>query len=179
MNTRRLLLFVPLLVAVGLGLFLWKGLSLNPKELPSALIGKPFPQFELASVADPERMLTRKDLLGEPSLVNVWATWCPACKIEHPQLMDIARNEGVKIYGINYKDDREKAKVWLRQYENPYVLNIYDIEGRLGFDLGVYGAPETYILDADGIVRYRHAGPVDKATWAKMKVMIEELKVNG
>ena len=175
MNTRRLLLFIPLLIAIGLGVFLLKGLSLNPQELPSALIGKPFPQFEIASLQDPDRMLSRNDLLGQPSLVNVWATWCPSCKIEHPQLLDIAKNEGVKIFGINYKDERGAAKVWLTQYENPYALNIYDKEGRLGFDLGVYGAPETYVLDADGIIRYRHAGPVDINTWAKMKALISEL----
>jgi len=179
MNTRRLLLFVPLLLAIGLGIFLLKGLSLNPQELPSALIGKPFPQFEIASLQDPDRMLSREDLTGQTSLVNVWATWCPSCKIEHPQLMDIAEKEGVKIFGINYKDERESAKLWLKQYRNPYSLNIYDKEGRLGFDLGVYGAPETYILDAEGIVRYRHAGPVDKNTWAVMKAKIAELDRQG
>ncbi len=179
MNTRRLLLFVPLVIALVLGGFLWKGLSLNPRELPSALLDKPFPEFEIASLVDPEQMLSRKDLLGEPALVNVWATWCPACKIEHPQLLEIARQEGVKIFGINYKDDRDAAKTWLRQYQNPYALNIYDQEGRLGFDLGVYGAPETYILDAAGVIRYRHAGPVDKTTWAQMKALLTELGHKG
>ena len=96
MNTRRVLLFVPLLLAIGLGLFLWKGLSLDPKALPSALIDKPFPEFEIESLMDPERKLNRADLIGEPVLVNVWATWCPSCKIEHPQLMEIAR-QGYKI----------------------------------------------------------------------------------
>jgi cytochrome c biogenesis protein CcmG/thiol:disulfide interchange protein DsbE len=173
---RRILLFVPLLIAIVLGLFFWKGLSLDPRELPSALIDKPFPEFSLASLNDPERILGRTDLIGEPALVNVWATWCPSCKVEHPQLMKIARNEGVPIFGINYKDDREQAKSWLRQYQNPYTLNIFDEEGRLGFDLGVYGAPETYIVDAEGVIRYRHAGPVDIATWNTMRTLIQKIR---
>ncbi|MCW8883720.1 MAG: DsbE family thiol:disulfide interchange protein [Motiliproteus sp.] len=179
MNTRRLLLFIPLLIAIGLGVFLWKGLSLDPRELPSALIDKPFPEFEMASLQDPDRQLTREDLVGEPSLVNVWATWCPSCKIEHPVLMNIAKKEGVKIYGVNYKDEREAAKEWLQQYRDPYVLNIYDDEGRLGFDLGVYGAPETYVLDAKGVIRYRHAGPVDQKTWIQLKGLLDELRSQG
>ncbi len=172
---RRVLLFIPLIIALVLGGFFWKGLSLNPRDMPSALINKPFPEFQIASLADPQRMVTRSDLIGRPALVNVWATWCPSCKIEHPQLLNIARNEGVKIYGINYKDDRDKAKLWLRQYQDPFALNIFDEEGRLGLDLGVYGAPETYILDAQGIIRYRHAGPIDIATWDKMRDMLKQI----
>ncbi|MEH6627206.1 MAG: DsbE family thiol:disulfide interchange protein [Motiliproteus sp.] len=175
MNTRRVLLFVPLLLAIGLGLFLWKGLSLDPKALPSALIDKPFPEFEIESLMDPERKLNRADLIGEPVLVNVWATWCPSCKIEHPQLMEIAR-QGYKIYGLNYKDERQAAKIWLQQYRNPYTANIFDKEGRLGFNLGVYGAPETYVLDAQGVIRYRYAGPVSIDVWNQLKALLDDLR---
>ncbi|WP_210398054.1 DsbE family thiol:disulfide interchange protein [Motiliproteus sediminis] len=179
MNVRRILLFLPVVLAVLLGLFLWKGLSMDPRELPSALIGKPFPEFQLASLQNDGRQLTRDDLIGRPALVNVWATWCPACKVEHPQLMSIARRDGVPIYGINYKDDRAAAQTWLRQYQNPYQFNIYDDEGKLGFDLGVYGAPETYIIDAKGVIRYRLAGPIDIKTWEEMRAMIRELEAES
>ncbi len=168
MSARRLLLFVPFLIALGLGLFLWKGLDLDPNELPSALIGKPFPEFHIESLQNPEKIITTADLKGEPLLVNVWGTWCPACKIEHEHLINIA-NEGVKIVGINYKDDRTSAKQWLSQLGNPYRFNIYDAQGHLGLDLGVYGAPETYVVDAEGIIRYRYAGPIDAEIWQQLK----------
>ncbi len=171
MNIRKLLLFLPLIFVLGLGYFFWKGLSLNPRELPSALIGKPFPEFALTALHQQERVLGRKDLLGKPALVNVWATWCPACKTEHPWLLKIAREEGVPIYGINYKDDRQAAITWLREWQDPFVFTLFDSEGKLGFDLGVYGAPETYIIDAGGIVRYRYAGPLGQAVWDEMKVI--------
>ncbi|WP_207063277.1 DsbE family thiol:disulfide interchange protein [Motiliproteus sp. SC1-56] len=179
MNKRRLLLFVPLLIALLLGFFLWKGLYLDPKKLPSALIDKPFPEFALPALADAGQTLTVADVTGEVALVNVWATWCPACRVEHPQLVNIARREGIPIYGINYKDDRAQAEIWLRQLGNPYVFNIFDKEGRLGLDLGVYGAPETYIIDAKGVIRYRHAGPVDMAIWKKMRALIEQIRAEA
>ncbi len=172
---RRALLFLPLLIALGLGWFLYQGLYLNPRELPSALIDKPFPEFSVPDLLNPEKTLTREDLLGKPALVNVWATWCPSCKLEHQMLVHITRNEGIPIYGINYKDDRDKAKVWLKEYLDPYAINLFDQEGRLGLDLGVYGAPETYIIDANGIIRYRHAGPIDVATWQKLRVIFHEV----
>lgn len=179
MNLRRALLFIPIVLAVLLGLFLWKGLSMDPKELPSALVGKPFPAFALADLKTPERLLTEADLPGRPVLVNIWATWCPSCKVEHPQLVSIARNDGIPIIGLNYKDDAEAAKVWLRQYQDPYLFTIFDPEGKLGFDLGVYGAPETFIVDAKGIVRYRHAGPIDTKTWSTMRNLIRDLERQG
>lgn len=172
-------MFLPVVLAVVLGLFLYKGLSMDPRELPSALIGKPFPAFQLASLQDEQRQLTRDDIVGRPALVNVWATWCPACKVEHPQLMSIARREGIPIYGINYKDDRAAAKTWLRQYQNPYQLNIFDDEGKLGFDLGVYGAPETYIIDAKGVIRYRLAGPISVEVWNEMRAIVRQLEAES
>lgn len=179
MNMRRVLLFLPIIVALLLGVFLWKGLSMDPRELPSALIGKPFPAFTLTSLKSSDRQLTEADLPARPLLVNIWATWCPSCKVEHPQLVSIARDDGIPIVGLNYKDDAAEAKNWLRQYEDPYIFNIFDPEGTLGFNLGVYGAPETYILDAKGIIRYRHAGPIDTQTWKRMRNIVRDLERQG
>ncbi|NVK42640.1 MAG: DsbE family thiol:disulfide interchange protein [Oceanospirillaceae bacterium] len=172
---RRLILFIPLLIFFAMGIFLWRGLQLDPTELPSALIGKPMPAFQLSSLYDESRTLTERDLQGKPALVNVWATWCPTCKQEHAQLNKIAREEGVTIYGINYKDDRAKANDWLQRYQDPYVLNIFDPNGTLGLDLGVYGAPETYVLDKDGIIRYRHVGEVNEKVWRQLRDVMQKL----
>ncbi|RDE18032.1 DsbE family thiol:disulfide interchange protein [Motiliproteus coralliicola] len=179
MNTRRALLFIPIILALVLGAFLFKGLSLNPRELPSALVGKPFPAFELSALQDQAKQLTKVDLPKQPHLVNIWATWCPSCKVEHPQLLSIARDDNIPIVGLNYKDTAPEAQKWLRVYENPYVFNIFDPKGKLGFDLGVYGAPETYIVDAKGIVRYRHAGPIDVETWKTMRNIVRDLEREG
>ncbi len=169
----RLLMFLPLVLFGALGVFLWKGLSLDPKVLPSALIGKPMPAFELPSLHEPIRLLSAEDMQGRPALVNVWATWCPTCRVEMPELMRIAQEEGIPIFGIDYKDDRAAAQAWLKQFGNPFQFNVFDQHGKLGLDLGVYGAPETYLLDANGIVRYRHAGAVTPAIWAEMKALIQ------
>lgn len=172
---RRLILFIPLAIFFVMGIFLWRGLQLDPTELPSALIDKPMPAFQLSSLYDQGRTLTEQDLKGKPALLNVWATWCPTCKQEHAQLNKIAREEGVTIYGINYKDDRAKAADWLQRYQDPYALNIYDDKGSLGLDLGVYGAPETYVLDKDGIIRYRHVGEVNEKVWQQLREVMRGL----
>lgn len=161
---RKLLFFLPLVVVLGLGLLLWRGLSIDPKELPSALVGKPVPNFELPWIEQPGENLDQEIFQGEVSLLNVWATWCPACKDEHPFLMELA-DRGVRIIGLDYKDDLNAAKRWLRDLGNPYQATIFDQEGRLGLDLGVYGAPETFLIDKDGIVRLRHAGVVNETVW--------------
>lgn len=177
---RRYIVFIPLVLFLALGVLLWRGLQLDPTELPSALIDKPMPAFNLASLDDPDKVLTEKDLqFGEPVLLNVWATWCPSCKAEHAQLNRIAEQEGVKIVGVNYKDDRAKAKVWLQKYLNPYVVNVYDDKGSLGLDLGVYGAPETYVLDKDGVIRYKHVGVVDEKVWQQLRGIMASLKTEG
>lgn len=160
---RRLKLFIPLGLFFLLSLFLLRGLSLDPQELPSALINRPMPAFSLPSLGE-ERTLSSADVVGEPALFNVWATWCVACRAEHPYLEELAR-EGVPIYGINYKDDTSAAQQWLRNLGNPYLANIVDREGTLGLDLGVYGAPETYFVDAEGVIRYRHVGVIDERLW--------------
>tara|TARA_R110001583_G_scaffold167425_2_gene320222 strand:- start:6678 stop:7211 length:534 start_codon:yes stop_codon:yes gene_type:complete len=164
---KRFFLFLPLLAGLALGFFLWKGLSLNPKELPSALVGKPVPQFELPWLEKPGQTLTQEVLKGKVSLLNVWATWCPSCRTEHPFLMELAHRRGIPIYGIDYKDKVPAANKWLSELGNPYVANVVDEKGSLGLDLGVYGAPETYIVDQNGVIRYRHAGPLNDAIWKR------------
>lgn len=160
---RRLKLFIPLGLFFVLSLLLFRGLSLDPQELPSALINRPLPTFALPALGE-ERTLRPADVTGEPALFNVWATWCVACRVEHPYLQQLAE-EGVPIYGINYKDDSAAAQKWLRNLGDPYRANIVDREGTLGLDLGVYGAPETYFVDAEGVVRYRHVGVIDERLW--------------
>lgn len=161
---KRALLLLPLAIFLFLAVILYRGLFLDPAELPSALIGKSFPEFSLPSLDDTEKTLSRDDLLGKPSLVNVWATWCPSCRSEHPFLNKLAAT-GVNIHGINYKDERGAAQKWLRELHNPYQLNIEDAKGSLGLDLGVYGAPETFFIDARGIIRHKYVGAIDGKIW--------------
>ncbi|RRJ84415.1 DsbE family thiol:disulfide interchange protein [Aestuariirhabdus litorea] len=174
---KRLKLFIPLIIFVVISGFLYKGLFLEKEILPSALIDKPFPEFSLPTVKDPSRRITRNDLLGEVSLVNVWATWCPSCRVEHPYLVKLAREEGIRIVGIDYKDERDQALRWLKELHDPYVFSIEDADGRLGIDLGVYGAPETYLVDAKGIIRYKHVGVVDEVLWNNtLKPLVEQFR---
>ncbi len=173
---KRFVLFLPLIFFIGLGGFLYKGLFLNPKAMPSALEGKSVPEFRLLTVTKGDRVVTKADLTGDYYLLNVWATWCAACKAEHPYLLDIARS-GVPIYGINYKDDIEAAAKWLSFYKDPYQFSAFDVNGQLGMDLGVYGAPETFLVDHKGIIRLRYAGVVDTNSWrVKFMPLIEEIK---
>lgn len=151
------------------------GLNNDPRELPSALLNKPFPAFEQPALGQPDKLLTRQDLLGKPALVNVWATWCPTCRAEHGYFNQLAA-QGVPIIGINYKDDSAKAQQWLQDLKDPYVLNISDPKGSLGMELGVYGAPETFIIDAQGVIRYKYVGAVDDQVWReRMAPVFEEL----
>ena len=159
----RLKLFLPLMPFVVLALFLFRGLQLDPRELPSALIDRPLPEFALTALGSGEPV-DRAVVTGEPALFNVWATWCVSCRVEHPYLTELARG-GVAIYGINYKDEDAAALRWLEELGDPYILSVADREGTLGLDLGVYGAPETYLVDAEGVVRYRHVGVVDERVW--------------
>ncbi|MDN3521428.1 DsbE family thiol:disulfide interchange protein [Halomonas ramblicola] len=154
---RRLLLLLPLVGFLTLGGFLYQGLSINPFERESALMARDFPAFELTTLEDPERVVDASLLEGEVTLVNVWGEWCPTCKQEMPQLLDLAER-GVRLVGVDYKDTREKGREFLAEFGNPFEVNVFDPEGTLGFDLGVYGAPETFLVDADGIIRYHHTG---------------------
>jgi cytochrome c biogenesis protein CcmG/thiol:disulfide interchange protein DsbE len=159
-----LLLSLPLAGFLVLLWLLLKGLGNDPRLLPSALVDQPLPNFEVASLDDPRRLITRNDLKGEVALLNVWATWCPTCRAEHEMLNGLAR-KGIAIYGVNYKDEPDKARNWLATLGNPYRFNINDQTGQLGIDLGVYGAPETFLLDAGGVIRYRHVGAIDERVW--------------
>jgi cytochrome c biogenesis protein CcmG/thiol:disulfide interchange protein DsbE len=159
----RFKLFLPLGVFLALALLLGRGLQLDPKALPSALIDQPLPAFSLP-VLGAGKITSRSEVIGEVALFNVWATWCISCRVEHPYLQQLA-DTGIPIYGINYKDDDADALVWLAELGNPYIANIADRDGELGLDLGVYGAPETYLVDAMGVIRYRHVGVVDERVW--------------
>ena len=153
-------LLIPLGLFVAIAALLFVGLGLDPDEVPSPLIDKPAPAFVLPTVSDPSRTINSADLARDVSLFNVWASWCVSCRDEHPLLMQVANAKLVPIYGLNYKDKREDATRWLGQFGNPYVASAYDLEGAVGIDWGVYGVPETFVVDADGIIRYKHIGPV-------------------
>ena len=169
----RSLLFIPLVVFIGMGVLFWVGLGKEDKSvLPSPLIGKPFPQFILNTVESGE---STNQLPQEAILVNVWATWCPTCKAEHAFLNELAKT-GVKIVGINYKDDDFKARQWLAAYGNPYLFNIADPDGQLGLELGVYGAPETFLVDSKGIIRAKHVGDLNARVWEKLQPEFEALQ---
>ena len=159
----RLWLFLPLLVFAALAVLLFRGLSLDPTDIPSALVDQPMPAFESTLLGSGQRV-TQEEFTGKPRLLNVWGTWCPTCIAEHPYLMDLAAS-GVIISGLNYKDEDELALSWLARLGDPYDMVIKDPEGDIGLNLGVYGAPETYVIDASGIIRYRHVGEVNSRVW--------------
>ncbi len=159
-------LFVPLAVFVIIAGFLYAGFSLeDPHRLPSALVGKPFPEFDLPLLANTDERVTTERLMGRTVLVNVWATWCPTCKAEHDELLRIHDETGLPIIGINYKDRPAAARDWLARYGDPYEFNIIDADGRLGVDLGVYGAPESFLVDRDGTIVYKRVGEVNRRIW--------------
>ena len=178
---RRIALFVPFICILLLGMMLWRALYLDPKELDSVLEGRPIPEFALSSLYDPEHIIFQKDLIGRVTLLNIWATWCPSCKQEHPYLMKLAHHKSLPIIGINYRDpDRSKSIAELEQYGNPFEQVIYDEKGQLGLDLGVYGAPETYVVDHLGIIRLRHAGVLNERVWQqKFAPLIQRLQTEA
>lgn len=151
---------VPLGIFLALAGFLWVGLGRDPTAVPSPLINKVAPEFRLTQLHEPAQQIARTDMLGKVWLLNVWASWCVACRQEHPLLMELSRARLVPIYGLNYKDKREDGINWLAQFGNPYVVSAADIDGRVGIDYGVYGVPETFVIDRQGIIRYKHIGPV-------------------
>ena len=151
---------IPLIIFVSLGLLLAYGLKLDPRRIPSPLIGKPLPAFSLTTVADPARKVSRDDLHGRVYLLSVWASWCVACREEHPLLNELTSRKAVTIIGLNYKDQREDALRWLGALGNPYEVSLSDQDGRLGIDLGVYGVPETFLIDKQGVIRYKQIGPM-------------------
>ena len=171
---RFLLPLVIFAVVVG---FLAVGLTLNPREVPSPLVGKPAPDFSLPQLYDQEKVFSSKELIGKVWLLNFWASWCSGCKTEHPVLMQLAQSGAVPIYGMDYKDQREEALTWLRQWGNPYPVIAMDQSGRVGIDYGVYGVPETYVIDKQGVIRYKQIGPLDDDVVAKKILpLVKELQ---
>lgn len=150
----------PLGLFLVLAAFLAVGLKLDPKEVPSPLIGKPAPGFTATALAQPDRTLRKEDLQGKVWLLNVWASWCGACRDEHPVLVEFSRKGMVPVYGLNYKDQRKDGLGWLAKFGNPYTDSLFDPEGRIGIDYGVYGVPETFVVDKQGVIRYKHIGPI-------------------
>ncbi|MGB5539165.1 MAG: DsbE family thiol:disulfide interchange protein [Gammaproteobacteria bacterium] len=163
---RSLRFLVPLVLFLLLAGLLYRGLSLDPKIVPSPLIGKPMPAFTLPRLADAGATISDSDLKGKVSVLNIWATWCTSCRAEHEVLLELARTGKVAIYGLNYKDNRADAQRWLMQLGDPYIANAFDAEGRTGIDWGVYGAPETFIMDKQGIIRHKHIGPLTRQALA-------------
>lgn len=151
---------IPLGIFIVLVIFLGIGLKLDPREVPSPLIGKPAPDFKLALLSDPARQLSPADLQGKVWLFNVWASWCGSCRQEHDLLLSLARQGSVPIYGMDYKDQASDARAVLARFGNPYVETVMDSDGRTGMNYGVYGVPETYLVDKKGIIRLKHTGPL-------------------
>lgn len=168
---------LPLGIFLLLSVFLAVGLVLDPREVPSPLIDKPAPQFQLAQLQDPGKTLDPGDLRGKVWIFNVWASWCVPCLQEHPLLVELSRQNLVPIYGLSYKDDRDNALKWLNRHGNPYTVSAMDADGRVGIDYGVYGVPETYVIDKDGIIRFKQIGPVTpKVLEQKILPLVRQLQ---
>lgn len=168
---------LPLAIFAVLAGFLFVGLGLNPREVPSPFIGKPAPSFQLLQLARPEQSFSPSQMRGEVWLLNVWASWCVACRVEHPLLVELAKKDVVPIVGLNYKDQREAASGWLAQFGNPYKLSAVDNDGRVGIDYGVYGVPETFVIDKAGVIRFKQIGPITEDVWrTKMLPLVQQLR---
>ncbi len=168
---------LPLVIFLVLSVFLYVGLSLDPREVPSPLIDKPAPTFTLPLLQDASKQVSAVDMRGQVWLLNVWASWCTACKDEHPVLMDLAGQNIVPILGLNYKDKREDGLAVLSKAGNPYQLTLFDVDGKIGFDYGVYGVPETYVIDKQGIIRDKLIGAATpKNLRERILPLVEELK---
>ena len=151
---------LPLALFVGLVVFLAIGLGRDPHEVPSPLINKPAPAFQLPQLHESTKTFSAQEMRGKVWLLNVWASWCISCREEHPLLLDFARSGEVPLFGLNYKDQRNDAIAWLDELGNPYLVSAVDLDGRVGIDYGVYGAPETYLIDREGVIRFKHVGPL-------------------
>ena len=162
---KKIINALPLVVFASLIIVLFSFLSDKDDQLETALIDSSFPEFKLGSLSDESRVLTKQDIIKLPALINVWATWCIACRVEHPFLMKLKEESRLTIYGLNYKDNKLKALDLLERDGNPFEFSIYDFECRLAIDLGVYGAPETFFIDKNGLIRERHVGVIDEKVW--------------
>ncbi len=153
---------LPLAIFLAIAFFLWRGLALNPREVPSPLIGRTVPQFNVPLLNDASKTLSDADLRGKVYLLNVWGSWCVSCREEHPVLVELAKKGTIPLYGLNWKDRQADALAWLARYGDPYVASGVDREGKVAIDFGVYGAPETYLIDREGVIRFKQTGPL---TW--------------
>lgn len=151
---------IPLAVFVAMLVFLGVGLKLDPREVPSPLIDKPVPTFSLQTLDEPSRLLSSADMRGQVWLLNVWASWCGGCREEHSTLVEFAQTRAVPIVGLNYKDQPDDARRWLGRLGNPYVASVSDLDGRTGIEFGVYGVPETFVIDKAGFIRHKQIGPI-------------------
>jgi len=171
---------IPLVIFIVLAVFLAIGLTRDPHELKSVLINKPAPTFRLSQLKAPDKTISNEDMRGKVWLLNVWASWCIACRDEHPYLIEYAKSGVVPIYGLNYKDRREDALAWLGELGDPYTASAVDLDGRVGIDYGVYGAPETYVVDQSGMIRFKHVGPLMPDVWnGKILPVVQELNRQG
>jgi len=175
---KSLRFILPLVVFVVLVGFLAVGLNLDPRLVPSPLIGKPAPAFVLPRLDDAARTMRRDDLLGKPWVLNVWASWCGPCREEHPQVLALARGRYAPIVGLNYKDVRDDARNWLLRLGDPYTVSLSDTDGRIGIDYGVYGVPETFVIDKAGVIRFKHVGPLT-ATVVQSRIVPLLKELNG
>ena len=175
---KALKFLIPLAIFVTLAGFLFKGLFLNPREVPSPLIDKPAPEFALTRLDQPAQTIRRADMLGKVWMLNVWASWCESCRDEHPYLVEFAKLKALPIYGLDYKDQREPAQRWLAERGNPYDASLFDVTGRTGIDFGVYGVPETFIIDKQGVIRFKNIGALTPEV-LQDKVLPLLRKLNG
>jgi cytochrome c biogenesis protein CcmG/thiol:disulfide interchange protein DsbE len=175
---KSLRFLIPLALFVALAWFLYAGLSLNPREVPSPLIGKPAPAFALPRLDDPTQTVKREDLLGKVWVMNVWASWCAPCREEHPLVIALAKQRKVPVIGLNYKDRPGDARNWLERLGDPYAATLIDFDGKVGIDFGVYGVPETFVIDAQGLVRFKHVGALTPQVISqKLEPLLKELGV--
>lgn len=169
---------IPLLIFLVLVGFLAVGLKLDPREVPSPLIGKPAPAFALTQLDDANKTIRREDMLGKVWLLNVWASWCAACRDEHPHIVAFAKTKQMPILGLNYKDTRNAGLGWLARFGDPYDASLFDVDGRVGIEFGVYGVPETFVIDKQGVIRFKHIGALTPAIIDKRIVPLMK-ELNG
>ena len=171
---------IPLGLFIVVAVFLAIGLNRDPHEVPSPLINKPAPAFSLPQLREPAKTFSAAEMRGKVWVLNVWASWCVTCRDEHPLLLEYAKSGAVPIYGLNYKDQRADALAWLGELGDPYVLSAADLDGRVAIDYGVYGAPETYLMDQAGTIRFKQIGPVTQDVWNKQILpLVQELNRQG
>ena len=166
---------IPLALFAVLVVFLGKGLDLNPREVPSPLIGKPAPAFALPRLGDAASVIKHDDMLGRAWVLNVWASWCVPCRAEHPLLIELARKQLAPLYGLNYKDKAGPAQGFLNQLGDPYTATMVDADGRVGIDYGVYGVPETFVIDKAGVIRHKHIGPLTPEALQRVEAVLKQL----